>query len=179
METFVAWIQDNHLPLLGTQIAIVMAVAVWILLRRIRAQETSLESGEPAEGDDRTVVLPEEDAAQMFETLTALQEELERYRKPQPAGAASTALEEVTPDLPEEAKPYWDEEGSESPVASAARAVTEEFDNHLVDESSVTERLERPETTERAEEVSAADRVLRTWLEDVERLARRARRDSL
>lgn len=160
-----------------------MTVAVWILLRRMRATERSLEAEEPSEGDRRTVTLPEEDAAQMFETLTALQEELERYRKPGvPAAAAArgaAVVEEVTPSMPEgerevdPAKAFWDEEEDEHdemPVRSESSAVPME--------EAVTEKHERPET-EPVEQVSAADRVLRSWLEDVERLARRARRDSL
>ncbi len=187
METFVAWIQENHLPLLGTQLAVVVMVALWIGLRRIRSTAAAEDEHEPAEGDRRTVVLPEEDAAQMFETLTALQEELEKYRKP---GAERRAAEEE--------REFHRAHEHDNESASAMEAVTtqkamertafeeswdleesqeqEPLDKAVTDE--IPQRSERPET-EPVEEVSPADRVLRSWLEDVERLARRARRDSL
>lgn len=130
-----------------------------------------MEAAEPSEGDRRTVVLPEEDAAQMFETLTALQEELERYRKPQPAAEAVSVLEEVTPELPDEAARFWEAD-------EVSRSATGEME--LPMEEAVTEKTRLAEERGPAEEEpTAADRVLRSWLEDVERLARRARRDSL
>ena len=155
-------------------------VALWIGLRRIRATANAEDTREPAEGDRRTVVLPEEDAAQMFETLTALQEELEKYRKPGAERRAAeeereferdhAKFEELTPSTPAERTAFeesWDLEESRE-QERLDKAVTAE----------VPQVSGRPET-EPVGEVSPADRVLRSWLEDVERLARRARRDSL
>lgn len=151
---------------MGLQLAIVLTVGLWILLRRLRHSTQVTELDEPSEGDRRTVVLPEEDAAQMFETLTALQEELERYRKPGHAATVERAPDpvmEVPASEPVEESEIWDEE-------ITANAITEK--------TVLDEPMERPESKP-VEQVSPADRVLRNWLEDVEQLARRARRDSL
>ena len=186
VETFVAWIQDNHLPLLGTQLAIVLAVGLYLGIRRVRASATAAEAGEPAKGDVRTVTLPEEDAAQMFETLTALQEELERYRKPaSPEESAESVRRDESPSVfPEDdstreksnalpatmqGSPFWED------VEEEQRA----FETALNDDTPMAGERSGGVETGSEEEASAADRVLRNWLEDVERLARRARRDSL
>jgi hypothetical protein len=185
VETFVAWVQDNHLPLLGVQLTIVMAVGLYLGIRRLRASATAAEASEPTEGDRRTVTLPEEDAAQMFETLTALQEELERYRKPSTALSPKEALaadgdglerreesdtDTSGPDRPTtEALPFWDDPEEERRAFEAAEA------DATARAETTSARLE----TGPLEEATPADRVLQNWLEDIERLARRARRDSL
>jgi hypothetical protein len=178
VETFVAWVQDNHLPLLGVQLTIVMAVGLYLGIRRLRASATAAEASEPTEGDRRTVTLPEEDAAQMFETLTALHEELERYRKRSTASSPKEALaadgngverREESGTETSGALPFWDEPEEERRALDAA----------VADVTAPAETTSaRPETEPRSE-ATPADRVLQNWLEDIERLARRARRDSL